>query len=77
MAQEDIGSEWHKHRTLRVNVKSISPFRKTVARTKEALIDVGTFGLMIIFALGMEIYGLRMQQDNELELLDVYGDLGY
>ena len=77
MAQEGISSEWHKPRTQRVDVKSISPFRKTVARTKEALIDVGTFGLLIVLALGMSIHGLRTPQDNELEQLDVYGDLGY
>ena len=55
MAQEGISSEWHKPRTLRVDVKSISPFRKAIARTKEALLDFGMFGLLVVLALGMSI----------------------
>ena len=62
MAQESSSSLTHKPRTLRFNVKLISPVTKIVARTKEALIDAGTLGILFIPALVMSIddYARRM-----------------
>ncbi|MGZ4851588.1 MAG: hypothetical protein ACXV3D_00165 [Halobacteriota archaeon] len=40
---------------LRFNVKLVSPVTKIVARTKEALFDAGTLGIVFIPALIMSI----------------------
>ena len=47
---------------LRFNIKLISPVTKIAARTKEALIDAGTLGILFIPALVMSIddYARRM-----------------
>ena len=77
MAHESSRDLRHKPRTLRLDVKLVSHLREIVARTKEAFIDVGTFGLFSILIVSMSIMDLRTPQDSDVEQFDVYGDLGY